>query len=270
MSTVVDEFKQEVQRAEPKINLAYCALLIAKNEYPKLEPQQYLSRLDEMAAELCKLVPSPQFDSINWYLFDKLGFSGNRKNYYDPKNSFLNEVLDRKLGIPITLSIVYLELAFRLNIEAEGVGLPGHFLVRVTTPQLLLDPFNKGKRLSEADCHTLVKQIYGEKFQLRPEHLRTVTKLEILARMLSNLKNIYVSTNDSIRALKIIDLALALNPKSFIDLRDRGLIQFQLGNYSQSLDDLTAYLNNAAPDQADTEIVKKCILRAKAKLAALN
>lgn len=269
-SYIESQFRAEVERPDSQIDLALSALLIARCEYPFLDPARYLHRLDEMADEIAS---SAQVDikAISSFLFEKMGFVGNKKEYYDPRNSYLNDVLDRRTGIPITLSLVYIELASRLNIEIQGVGMPGHFLVKAMQDgqEVILDPFNGGRILSVSDCNKVFKEIYGENALLRPEHLRALNKQEILIRMLTNLKNIYVSTGSSLKAINIVNLLLILNPASLIDLRDRGLIYFHLGEYSRALDDLTYYIH-AASNKQDTEVVRKYIGRAKSKLAQFN
>ncbi len=268
-SHIESDFRQEVER--PDLDLAFSALLIARHEYPLLDPSRYLHRLDEMANELASSSSQINVEAISSFLFKKMGFVGNRKNYYDPRNSYLNDVLDRRTGIPITLSVIYIELASRLGIEIKGVGMPGHFLVKAFQEEreMFLDPFNGGRVLSISDCDKLFKDIYGENAVLRPEHLRTLNKREILTRMLTNLKNIYVSTSNSLKAINIVNMLLILNPASLIDIRDRGLIYFHLGEYSRSLNDLTSYIHRASNKQ-DTEVVRKYIGRAKAKLAQFN
>lgn len=269
-SLIESDFRQEVERPDSQLDLALSALLIARCEYPLLDPARYLRRLDEIADEIAS-AKQITLDAISRFLFEKLGFIGNKKDYYDPRNSYLNDVLDRKTGIPITLSIVYIEIGSRLGIQIKGVGMPGHFLVKALQDgkEVILDPFNGGRILSVSDCTKLFKTIYGENAVLRPDYLRSLNKREILTRMLTNLKNIYVSTSNSLKAINIVNLLLILNPVSLIDIRDRGLIYFHLGEYSRSLDDLTTYIQ-ATSNRQDAEVVRKYIGKAKSRLAQFN
>ena len=162
-------FANEALKPESEIDLGRAALFIAKSEYPGLNVDLYLRRLDEIAESIDERLPSAQsgrdpqkiIEQINEHLFEELSFRGNVENYYDPRNSFLNEVLDRRTGIPITLSVIYIEVARRLGLKVEGVGMPGHFLVRchINNKDIILDPFNKGRSLTEADCEQLLSGV---------------------------------------------------------------------------------------------------------------
>ncbi|WP_208341915.1 SirB1 family protein, partial [Aetokthonos hydrillicola] len=152
-------FFQEIQQPDECIDLAKAALYIAQEEYPELDPEEYLNALDTMAGEAEERLPYPRYplrviQAINQYLYDDLGFAGNRKDFYDPRNSFFNEVIDRRVGIPITLSLVYLEIARRIDFPMVGVGMPGHFLIRPDLPEmeLFVDPFNSGEVMFAQDC----------------------------------------------------------------------------------------------------------------------
>jgi len=268
-------FAAEALRPDPEIDLGRAALLIAKKEYPGLDVDYYLRRLDEIASSIEDRLLTAQIsrDSlkiipiINEHLFDELSFRGSVENYYDPKNSFLNEVLDRRIGIPITLSVIYIEVARRLGLKMEGVGMPGHFLVRCQ--DIILDPFNKGRRLNETDCEQMLSGIYGEGTRLQPSFLRSVSKREILTRMLGNLKSIYISGGDNARALSIVNRTLLINPESLTELRDRGLINFALDRLTSALNDLEHYLERA-PEGPEAEGVRQYLVRIKSRLATLN
>src|ERR1051326_1273477 len=181
-------FAAEALKPEQEIDLGRASLLIAKSEYPELDVESYLQRLDQIAGEISNRLPAHSstgqasvqkiIEQINEHLYRDLSFRGNEDSYYDPKNSFLNEVLDRRIGIPITLSVIYIEVARRLGIKVEGVGLPGHFLVKcqVDNEEILFDAFNGGRRLSESDCEQLVKNIYGDSTKFDRSLLRSVSK----------------------------------------------------------------------------------------------
>jgi regulator of sirC expression with transglutaminase-like and TPR domain len=176
------------------VDLAHASLLIACEEYPDLDVNRYVARLDEWGEELRVRVeqqaePAVVASSINHLLFEQEGFRGNTKDYYDPRNSFLNEVLDRRTGIPITLATVYMEVARRAGIAISGVGLPGHFIVRLRGqgPGLLVDPFHGGALLSVEDCQARLDRIYEGRVKVEPSMLAACERKEILARMLRNL-----------------------------------------------------------------------------------
>jgi len=243
-----DRFTQEVQRPDEAINLALAALYIAQEEYPELDCAAYLHRLDDMAAELRDRLPTESYPlklirAINEYLFEAQGFVGNNQDYYNPQNSFLNQVLDRRSGIPITLSLVYLELAKRIDFPMAGVGMPGHFLVRPTLAEMgiFVDAFHKGEVMFEEDCRA----------RMLPQHLEPIGSKPFLARILTNLKVIYLQHQDIPRALAAIDRILLLIPNSLMERRDRGLIYYREGRLSEAKADLKHYLLNH-PDAPDS------------------
>ncbi len=228
-----------------------------------MEP--YLGKLDAFAAAVrdrlgADLSPPRAVSEINRELFEVEGFRGNERDYYDPRNSYLNEVLDRKLGIPITLSLVYLEVARRVPIPALGVGLPGHFLVKVLTPTgaLLLDPFHAGAELTEEDCQDRLDRVYGGLIRLDKKMLLPVTKRHILVRILNNLKTTYLNQGDFEHALGVVQDILVLEPSSLADLRDRGLLYYRENRFGEALSDLRKYLM-LAHDAEDREQIKQTI-----------
>ncbi|TME21247.1 MAG: hypothetical protein E6I75_31275, partial [Chloroflexi bacterium] len=182
---------------ERQIDLARAALLIAAEEYPDLEPRHYLDQLDRLGQALrARLVhesaPERQIAALNALLFGEEGFRGNEASYYDPRNSYLNQVLDRRLGLPITLALIYVEVGRRARLPLSGVGFPAHFLVVYEAePRLLVDPFNCGRLLSASDCQQLLWQAFGSSARLEPGQLAVSPPREILARLISNLKVAY-------------------------------------------------------------------------------
>jgi len=261
-SLVRIRFEQLFERPETEIPLDLAALIVAQEEYPDLDCGSYLRRFDALA-DLVRSQRPPQagvsesVDAINHVLFDLEGFHGNQTEYYDPRNSFLNAVFDRKLGIPITLSIVYLALCKRLGIDAWGIGLPGHFIVAIgESDRLIVDPFDRGARLTIADCASRVRQIYGDKVTLQADMLAPLTKRMIITRLLTNLKAIYVNQADPVRALAATERLLVLNPFSQRELRDRGVLGRQVKFYAQSESDLQRYLEIAAAG-SDLEEIRR-------------
>ena len=269
-------FTRAVTVPEEDIDLGTVALLIAREEYPELNPGVYLGRLDTMAQEVAGRLqgstdPRRTVEVLNNYLFSQEGFRGNEDDYYDPRNSFLNDVLDRKLGIPITLSLVYTELGRRIGFPLAGVGMPGHFLLRppLHREEWYIDAFNHGTVLSPEDCAERLGSVYGGRIQFQPELLATVNKRQFLARMLANLKGIYLQRRDFPRALAAIERILIVEPEAAEQVRDRGLALFQMGQYSQAVASLERYLA-LSPDASDGEGVRGSIRSIWELIAKLN
>lgn len=256
----IDKFVQIARSPDP--DLATAALLIARLEYPRLDASRYLDRLDQMGDEAAERLarepadePRRQVAALNGFLFDEEGFAGNRKQYDDPRNSFLNAVLDRRSGIPVTLALVYMEVARRAGLRVDGVNFPGHFLLRLPNgaavmtggaADLILDPFHRGTILSEPDCRRLLRSHAGADAVFEPGLLAGATKLQILVRMLVNLKRIYVKMRSFPQGLAMTELLLALDPSALTELRDRGLLAYNLNDFPGALRDLEAYLRYTA------------------------
>ncbi|MFN8007166.1 MAG: transglutaminase-like domain-containing protein [Terriglobia bacterium] len=245
------------------MDLAKAAMLIALDEYPELDIPVYLKGIDELALKIADHIPFADvsqplrvIEEMNRVLFDMEGFNGNSENYYDPRNSFLNEVLDRRTGIPISLSVLYMEIGHRLGLRIEGVGMPGHFLVKLTVTgmPLYFDPFNRGERLNEDDCRRKLKLLYGDDFVFEPSCLNPVTKAQILLRMLTNLKSIYFGREDYRKALPVLEKMLLIQPHSAVDIRDRGVAHYKLNQLSRAITDWSHYLaiNPTAEDREET------------------
>jgi regulator of sirC expression with transglutaminase-like and TPR domain len=265
-----------VSKNEGSINLAKAALLIAEEEYPGLDVEAYLDRLDRMAHEVEKRFrhdegPLVCVEALNSYLFNDLKFRGNAEEYYDPRNSFLNEVLERRTGIPITISTVYLEVGWRLGLPLHGIGFPGHFLVKysVEKGEIILDPFHRGSILTEKECQGRLDQVYAGRVQLRPDFLAAATKREILARILANLKGIYVAAKDYRRALAAVERMLVINPDLAPEIRDRGILRMQLSQAPQAIADLEWYVTTN-PQAEDVEEVRKRLRDCRQAQASLN
>ena len=256
-------FAELIERDEDAIPLDEAALRFAAVEYAGLDVHEYLGRLDRMAAELRGRVspeesPGRVIAVINAYLFGEQGFGGNELQYYDPRNSYLNEVLDRRLGIPISLSVLYLELARRVGFRLEGVGMPGHFLLRYPDPlePLLVDAFNKGAIVGEEECRVRLRGLYGDALPLTSEMLRPVGKRAILFRMLNNLKGIYAQRGDVARAIRTVDLMLLVEPAAVGEYRDRGALRFRAADFRGARADLEHYLE-VRPDAPDADAVRQ-------------
>jgi regulator of sirC expression with transglutaminase-like and TPR domain len=273
----------------PDPELASAALMIAQVEYAEVDAGRYLAELDFIGIEARRRLSlaAPTADTprdvdaashakvlaLNELLFDEIGFAGNETDYEDPRNSFLNEVMDRRTGIPITLSLVYMEVARRAGLAVEGVNYPGHFLVRCRTPgslphpeDLIIDPFHQGMLLSR---ERLARQPGGDV-------LPRATKPQILTRMLVNLKRIYVRMQSIPQARDVADLLIAIDPSAIHELRDRGLMAYQMNDLAAALRDLQAYLklipSGAQDDEArqDRERIWEHVKTLRAKVASLN
>jgi regulator of sirC expression with transglutaminase-like and TPR domain len=265
-----------LRRPDPEVDLAEAALLVAAQEYEELDVRGYLVRLDEMGRALRVRLedehrPERAVMALNHYLFQELGFRGNTEQYYDARNSYLNEVLERRTGIPITLSLVYIEVARRAGLDVEGVGLPGHFVVRVQTAArgLLVDPFHGGMLLSELDCQQRLDRIFSGKVKLEPHMLRACGPKDMIERVLRNLKAIHLRDEDNARALRVVDLLVALAPDSAEDLRDRGVLYASLDCYGRAATDLEPYLA-LSPRTKDAEELAARVAELKFKAARLN
>jgi regulator of sirC expression with transglutaminase-like and TPR domain len=261
-------FTDIVAGPDDQVDLAQAALLIACEEYPDLDVPRYLRRVDGLARAVASRLeddpgPLSAVRALNGLLFDEEGFRGNLEDYYDPRNSFLNDVLDRRTGIPITLSTLYIEVGRRAGLPVEGVGLPGHFLVRVNGT--LVDPFHGGAVLSERDCQKRLDRIYGGRLRLDETMLAAWERKAILARTLRNLKAIYTKAGDFIRALNAVELLLRVDPGSLEEMRDRGMLHASLDCYALAAGELEEYLEKAGAAPGSEQVRQKVAeLRASA------
>jgi regulator of sirC expression with transglutaminase-like and TPR domain len=254
-----ERFLAEISQGDDQISLAGAALMVAREEYPQLPEERYLSQLDLLAEETRdrlddETAPLLVLQELLNTLYGRHGFRGNRESYYDPRNSFLNDVLDRKLGIPLTLGIVVLEVGWRLGLPLEGVNFPGHFLVRFRGDaiDLLVDPYDGGAVRFQDEAQELLDRVYGGMIRVNESFLQTATKLEMLIRMHVNLKSLYLNVRDHGRALAVVERLLLIRPIRTGEIRDKGVILARLGRKEEALEQLEAYLN-VAPDASDTE-----------------
>ncbi len=278
-------FTNLIGQEDASIDLARAALLIAAEEYPELDIAFYLDQL-EILAQRVRLslerdgrsgggsLASQQMEilqALNSVLFEQEHFRGNRAHYNDPQNSFLNRVLERRLGIPLTLSLLYMEIGKRLGLQIEGIGMPFHFIVRCTVARttIYIDPYEKGKFLTEEDCRLRLARVFKNTEHLDPHWLEPLSHKQLLIRMLTNLKHIYIQQGDFQRALTACDRILLLDPMLPIERRDRGVIHFQLKYYARALRDLTAYLE-LSPQADDVHEVKQQIKVIRQMIAMMN
>jgi regulator of sirC expression with transglutaminase-like and TPR domain len=282
----VDEFLSAVDATDD--GPARPALVAARIAYPKLDPSAWLAELDvygDAARQHLELgvggnpPTRTRLRVVSEFFFGQLGFVGNRERYEDPRNSFLNDVIARRTGIPITLAIVFMEIAARAGLTIDGVNFPGHFLMRCPEPDrpeptaLIVDPFNGGAVLSDADCLRLLKTHAGAEAMLEPGMLQPAGKQAILLRVLLNLKRAFVRMRSFDYARDVSELLVALDPSALTELRDRGLLASHLRDYSSALRDLEAWLAATAAQGDEVAEVKEVWDHVKAlrkRLASLN
>ena len=262
-------FVSLVGTGKPEPPLAETALVVACEEYPDLHPRPYLARLhafgsvvsERLRAEwpgvpLYQIPVAARLDGVRRYLFEELGFRGNESEYYDPRNSFLNDVIDRRLGIPITLSLVFLEVASATGLRMAGVGYPGRFLVRTRAvrPAVFLDPFAGGAEIPVTVLRAQLVEA-GHSFESVVGILRGAPPRQIIRRLLANLKSIYLKQGDFARAVGTAERLLLLDPKATFELRDLGLAWGKLGRYQKGIEAYEGYLraDPEAGDRADVE-----------------
>ena len=274
--TTLERFARAVDRPDPEIDLAEAALLIATDAYADLDVGHYLHILDEIAEPLEVRLPEGALlpdllDALHGHLFGELGFFGNAEHYYEPQNSYLNEVLDRRRGIPISLSVVYMEVARRIRLEVVGIGLPGHFIVeaRRADASALLDPFHGGESLTLEDCERLVSEVYGGTVPFAEEYLVPVTKRQILGRILNNLKMIYLNEGNAESAWPVVEKMVHLDPDSPVDRRDRGLLAHGRNLFPLARSDLRFYLDRR-PDAPDRASIQASLAAVEAILSMLG
>ena len=280
----LEAFAVQLAREDDKIELARASLMIAEDAYPQLDVEHYLAEFERLAHRLREQLPQPhgaeeRVVALNQFLFGDLGFSGNTDDYYDARNSYLNEVMDRRTGIPITLAVVYMELGRRIGLPLEGVSFPGHFLVRLRLRggMLVLDPFTGGAPLSGDELRERLQRVIPDgatgpvpvaELPLE-QFLEPATNRQILARMLRNLKGIYRETGKPERMLAVLDRMLLVVPEASAELRDRGYVFQRLEAFRAALLDLNAYLERE-PDAPDAEDVRAKVLELSAICARLN
>ena len=278
----------------PGTALANAALVIARIEYPRLDPEPYLAQLDAMGAAAADVHRSrtwtrratPRRSSciraLNAYLFEEQGFVGNRERYEDPRNSCLNEVLDRRTGIPITLSLVYMEIARRAGLHIDGINFPGHFLVRCpdvgrrATSGLIIDPFHAARCCPSTTAACCCRSTSAARSPSASRCWRRPRASEIIVRMLLNLKRIYVHMRSFPQARDVTELLLALTPSALSELRDRGLLAYHLNDVTGALRDLQTYLKLSSMSEMDKdareehEQIWEHVKTLRRRVAALN
>lgn len=276
MLCAVQRLRQVLQNDSAPVTLDIAALELASIEFPGLDFEGSLFRLDSIADQIRPKLGRRTgglafIQELNGLLFDSLQFRGNEGDYYDPRNSCLNAVLSRRLGIPISLSIVYIEVARRLERSIHGIGLPGHFIVmyQEEDSRYFVDPFHRGQILSLEDCYVLAKETVGIDVRQNPLMLAPVTRRQILTRMLGNLKTIYLRGQNLDKARQVLDLLMFANPEDPEDYRLRGLIHLQQLNHRAAKADLETYIR-LTPSGTERKQVEQQLLLIERWKAALN
>ena len=269
-----EEFARMIARPEEDLDLGQTALLVAGEEYPELDVAEYLERLDDFADAVRQrapewLPPEELAKTVGRYLFEEQGFQGNSGDYYNPDNSYFNRVLDTHTGIPITLSLLFLEVARRVGLRCRGVGMPGHFLVGLEGEEIYFDTFNGGADLSVADCRRLAEGLFGPRMTWRDDYLTPCTKYEFLFRLLNNLKVVYERTGAPEKAVGVTQRMILVNPQATPLYRDLAEMQYQLQQYRAAIRSLETYLRET-PDAQDGQQVKSWIESIRATLNRLN
>ena len=262
---------------DERIDLLRAALTFARVEDPQLDIEHYVRRVDELAARVAEQIQEPDdpgqiIAALNHVLYQEEMFRGNTVDYYSPRNSFLHDVLDRRLGIPITLALVYMEVARRVSFQLFGVGMPGHFLLKhydVDGHSILIDAFERGSIVTEEDCRQKLDSIYPGQVALQPEFLLPVTRRQMLTRMLNNLRSVYLSQRDFRRAVQIVDLILVIYPRSPEDMKQRAVLRYNLNDYRGALSDFEEYVR-MSPDASDAEEIRQTALSLRRSMAMMN
>ncbi len=284
MGVALQPFAELISREDARIDLARACLLIAQDAYPNLEVERYMGEIERMAARLRARLgqtatAEDRIVALNQFLYEELGYWGNTEDYDDPRNSYLNEVIDRRTGIPITMAILYMELGQRIGLPVEGVSFPGHFLVRLRLRggMLVLDPFSGGAPQSEDELRNRVKRVIpdGVADDLPASELPLDQFLEpaknrqILSRVLRNLKRVYREANKPERMLDVLNRMLLVTPDASAELRDRGYVYQRLECYRAAFKDLTDYAERE-PDAPDLDEVRSKLMELSALCARLN
>jgi len=267
--------RPEIQ--DERIDLLRAALTFARCEYPQIDIEYYVHKLEELAMRAAARIaetgdPAQTIAALNTVLFDEDMFRGNTVDYYNPRNSFMNDVLDRRLGIPITLSLLYMEVGRRVGFPLFGVGMPGHFLVKhydVSGRSVLIDAFDRGTIVTEEDCEQRLSTLYFQQRPLQPEFLLPVTRRQMLTRMLNNLRLTYIERRDFRRALQIVDLILVIYPRSPEDVKQRAVLRYNLNDYRGALDDFEEYVK-MSPEASDAAEIRQTTISLRRSLAMMN
>jgi regulator of sirC expression with transglutaminase-like and TPR domain len=263
--TVRELISQDIEA----VPLDFASLIIAKEDCANIDIGDYLSRLDRLgeAAKIRvgKVLGGHQIIAgFNRFFFQEEGFKGGLGNEQLPTNNHINDVLDNRIGAPLSLSILYMEVGRRAGIPLYGINLPGHFIVKYVDAheEIFIDPFHKGAFLNKADCQEIVERVFGPSLPFKDEYLLMASKREILTRLMTHIKVHHTKTNNFETALKMTDYIIALNPQNSVETKERGFLYYQLECYNQALKDFQYYLN-ASPEAPDADLIQEYIYKLK-------
>jgi len=269
-------FRAAISLPDEQIDLGRAALAIAQEEYPSLRVETYLERIDRLATaardrSAGENTPYRLIACLNHVLFTQESYRGNREDYYDPRNSFLNDVIERRKGIPITLSVLYMEVGRRTGLNLHGIGFPGHFLVKYAGDEgeIVVDPFDQGEVRTAEELQEMLDRLYGGKVAFHPDFLAPVSNRDIIQRILNNLKAIYLRREDFAKTLSVAERLVIIDPTSPQEIRDRGLLYLKLDRAAEALDDLETYLR-LAPDAADADEILRQVENLKKTAVRLH
>jgi len=251
-----------VDLPETELDMVHASLLIARLAYPNLDEHRYRQYIDDITERLRPRIADAagmpaKIEGLNHLLFEEEGFRGNRDHYFDPDNSFLNRVIDRRCGIPVTLSVIYMEIGCAVGLDIIGIAVPGHFLTAAlgASGRIFIDPFNRGEVLSVQECRDRMGKKQATPGPLDPRQIPPAGKREILARILRNLKTIFIHTHREMNVLEVLHWILAIYPEAVREWRERGLRHEAMGNARQAVEDFNRYLTQA-PEAEDRELIE--------------
>ena len=270
------DFQKMIDGPDEQFDLARAALIVAAESDGGIDVDEQMRTLDAWGAELSARL-DPQWNNLQKlarlrnYVFDDLGFAGDHRDYYSPSNSLLHEVMKRRRGVPLTLAIVFMELGWRVGIPFEGVGFPGHFLVRLTGEpgDLLLDPFTHGTSIHEDDCRRMLLDASGGRLEFSDRYVASVSKRAMIVRLLHNLKGAYLRAGDDAGALGAVERLLLIRPRDLDEVRDRGLLLYRLKRYGAAFEALQAYLT-ALPNADDRDTIVAHLARLRELMSLAN
>lgn len=276
---IIQAFAALVHREieDERIDLLRAALTFARMEEPGLDVEHYVRRVDALAKRVAVKAsdtdePLQMIAALNEVLFQEEVFRGNTVDYYDPRNSFLQNVLDRQMGIPISLALVYMEVAQRVGFPLFGVGMPGHFLLKhydLSGHSTLIDVFERGSIVTEEDCRQKLNSIYSGQLVLQPEFLLPITRRQMLTRMLNNLRIVFLNQRDFRRAVRVVDLILVIYPRSPEDVKQRAKLRHNLNDYRGAISDFDEYVK-MSPDASDADEIRQTALALRRSMAMMN
>ena len=269
-----DTLRQLSANADAGFDVAELSLQLARDEYADIDVEAYLGELSGMAHEVKRYLRGgleARVKGLSRYLFHDMGFRGNVEDYFDPRNSYFNQVLDRRTGIPITLSAVAMAIGSRVGLRVAGIGLPGHFVAKAVEgeKEILFDPFHGGRLLTPQDCENLVEQVTGAPFKARPASLQAMPLRFIVQRMLNNLKGIYLRKGDFARSVRVIQRLRQLDPDDPVQERDLGVSLLQSGQPGKAIDHLAAYLKTN-DWTAESDPIRQLLEKARSEISKLN